>query len=623
MVRACIRGFLSREVERMLAGAHAALEALLGYRGEPHGSDAVHKAEELLERVQKEAREPIGRDTLRLLVITCCCKSASWRLRTCAVALLVSHVGEHAQDTDILESSYAVLFSLLEEPLLPGLCVLLSMLTRRRHVQAFRMWRVLELGEKYPHDRDIYTLIDTYAVYIPNVLIPERRRDVARPDSHISRRVLSNWASCPCPPVHAQFHDLHVDKSESFSLAHRAVHLAYLCGRGKPSLPLNTLDDAYGECLAASLGHILAAAFLQRQAETDTVNDVPLFDPSTGGALEQAATMCERLGEVPPTMFRFLTHVVQSMCVRALQFIDSGEPLHTWEAAWHSCVVDFGRMVAILRWSPWEDVSPCILRPYCYLGTLDGVSDGLSAHILNSLTQLYAAWRTLGEAPALREMILELEQSLLVDGVPSLSLCNAACALHGAFGKVGDPDAGKLAYPLPFYLLVSPVGLSGSIVTLAHVCGMILQLRNSGADTMVLALVELIWSGRAFGVLQQQGVIVDGIVACDGSTFAALRGTVNGPVPFGLVGSLSHGALLAPLFERFVNEILLAPANTHHIFVRVPITPSALRPARNSGLPPHMQYADVRIAFLTWLSKCGAPQILQLLQVFLPSLRSS
>ncbi|WFD35932.1 hypothetical protein MCUN1_002803 [Malassezia cuniculi] len=525
-----------------------------------------------------------------------------------------------------VRNAYAVLFATLYEPqLIPGVCILLCLLTRRPQIRASRLRRLLELRRKYPHDGDIYALLDTYAAFIPDTLVPDRRGGPPMDDG-VRRRVLANWASDHAlivPNTQGRLRQVNVHGRRSTSLALQTVQITYLCGTGQTDSSLAAVNDVYGACLAASLGHVLAAAFLRHQTESGTVDDVPLFDPRTCGALDQAASLCECIGEAPPTIFRFLTHVVQSMSVRAVQCLTDGEPMSIWEAAWRPSVAAFARMVAILRRCEWTDVYQRILRPFVYLATLDGVSDSLSAMILRSLTRLYRFWRASGPINELRSIIIELEQAVLVDGVPSLTLCDAACTFHQVLGQLGDQDTTKDTYPLPFYLLVSPIGLSGSLVTLARVCEMVLHVRPVGADVMIVALVELLWSGRAFGVLQQQGLVVDGKVACDGSTFAALRSAIDGAVPVGLIASLSHGALLAPLFERFVNEILLAPANTRGIFVRAPITPSALKPARHSGLPPHMQYADVRIAFLTWLSKRSAPQILQLLQTSLPSLRGS
>lgn len=465
-----------------------------------------------------------------------------------------------------MSNAYAPLFCLLDEPDIlcvaanrPRICILLSMLTMQKDVRTFRIRKLcvvadrLDMRRKYPRDRDVYMLLNTFSIYVPTILVPERQ-DGIQLEWTVRRRVLANWATCQLPQVLGRLRDITADKQQVISLTSQSVQIAYLCGRTLPVMSLEDANDLYGEVLAASLGHVHATSYLKYETEVDTINDVPLFDPRNSAVLDQAATMCDRIGEVPPTLFRFLTHVVQSMCVSAVRCLEACTAMSTWEATWRPSVGHFARFVVMLRNCNFADIESRILRPFVYLGTLDGVSDGLSAVILRSLGALYRSWRVHGTVPRLREMLLELEQAVLVIGVPSLSLCDAACFVHSMIGDAGDHDALQCTYPLPFYLLVSPVGFSGSLVTLAHCCEMVLRMRRVGADAMVVALVELLWSGRAFGILQQQGVAVDGGVACDGSTFAALRAAVDTPnAPSGLIGSLSHGALLAPLFERFVN----------------------------------------------------------------------
>ena len=107
-------------------------------------------------------------------------------------------------------------------------------------------------------------------------------------------------------------------------------------------------------------------------------------------------------------------------------------------------------------------------------------------------------------------------------------------------------------------------------------------------------------------------------MTCDRGAMAVIKQACDELriVPFVLVASLSHGALLAPLFEQHCNTVLL-PGHD----IRAPIIPSALRGARGAGgLPEHVQYADIRRGFLEWLAGRGAPHLLALLEAFVPSL---
>ena len=81
VVRACIHG-LSREVERMLASAHAALERALDGDGDAgQRRTAVEEAIGMLDEMPVSFTRPLEDHTLRLLVIAVCDSGSPTRLR--------------------------------------------------------------------------------------------------------------------------------------------------------------------------------------------------------------------------------------------------------------------------------------------------------------------------------------------------------------------------------------------------------------------------------------------------------------------------------------------------------------------------------------------------------------
>jgi len=256
---------------------------------------------------------------------------------------------------------------------------------------------------------------------------------------------------------------------------------------------------------------------------------------------------------------------------------------------------------------------------------MDGVSDVVSAMLMRVLVHALEGWRNL-DAPgtqALLACLVELQDALLLDGDPSIAMYVETLHLHAVV-----PQAGT--FPCPFIQLATPTAMQGSILTLDRLCAHVLQMRRSVlasephtldahvVDAMATALIDMVWSGRAFGQFVQRGLVVDGVMTCDRGAMAVIKQACDELriVPFVLVASLSHGALLAPLFEQYCNTVLL-PGHD----IRAPITPSALRGARGAGgLPEHVQYADIRRGFLEWLAGRGAPHLLALLEAFVPSL---
>lgn len=437
----------------------------------------------------------------------------------------------------------------------------------------------------------------------------------------------------------------HVGDS-SLSCVPQFLHLAALVGAGSRTTQLAALNHEIGARIAASLGRLLAVNHVYRlrqhphARDARAPGDVPPFDPVASVMLDQVYVRCAQLGEVPPSLFAFLAHVVHSAGADAVARLKNGTDagLAAWEDAWRPTLVALARLVGLVHAVQWSDVFVPLLRPLCHFATMDGVSDDVSARIVRGLVQLLLHWsrraphdaaaRDAGDA--LFPWLLELEEALLMDGDPSLPIYHAALELHAASLAARGADAVAALYPFPFYVLASPPALHGSIATLAPLCGMVEALRGKAqahavpaapVNEMLLALVDLVWSGRAFGSLLQHGLAIDTHRAIDPQTIAALKHACDARrvVPFVLVGSLSHSALLAALFEVYCNEHLLTG---EHAFVRAPITPSALRPVRAHSLPAHVQYTDIRIQFLHWLAARGAPQVWQLLHATVPSLHS-
>lgn len=509
-------------------------------------------------------------------------------------------------------------------------------------------------------DRDpyLYALLDTFATYYPGLLLP-----VERPASRTRRggtagrqnRVcLRHWAQ-----TLGQLHVpdmvpglcIHVGDSTQSSVP-RLLHLALLVGVGSRR---GMQESEVGARLAASVGRLLAVNHVYRRRQhrhrygespkqsAMGPNDVPLFDPVASVMLDQLYVRCSHLGHVPSTLLSFLAHVVHSVGADAVvRLQDEGEgALAAWEEAWRPSLVALARLMSLIPPMPWEDLFPPLLRPLGHLATMEGVSDATSGVIVRGLISLLAHWaeprwatEALAQkgAAALFPWLLVLEDALLMDGDPTLPIYHAALALHSTAVALGGEAATSALYPFPFYILAVPPAMTGSIATLSQLVGIVARLREhvqqsstpaAPVNEMILALVDTIWSGRAFGSLLQHGLTLDGHLVMDAGTVAAVKQVCDAQriVPFVLVGSLSHGALLAPLLEVFTNEVLL-PANGHP-FIRAPITPSALRAARQHGLPAHMQYTDIRAAFLHWLAERGAPSIETLLQASVPSLKGN
>ncbi|WFC96917.1 hypothetical protein MBRA1_003583 [Malassezia brasiliensis] len=500
-------------------------------------------------------------------------------------------------------------------------------------------------------DRALYALLDTYATFVPALLLP-----VERPASHTRRggqaTALSDvrlvrWArTLPALVVPEMVPGLctHIGDS-SLSCVPQFLHLAALVGAGSRTTQLAALNHEIGARIAASLGRLLAVNYVYRlrqdpdARDTRAPGEVPPFDPVASVMLDQVYVRCGQLGGVPPSLFAFLAHVVHSVGADAVARLKNGTDtgLAAWEAAWRPTLEALARLVGLVHAVQWNDIFVPLLRPLCHFATMDGVSDDVSARIVRGLVQLLLRWARAPHEQAARDAndalfpwLLELEEALLMDGDPSLSIYHAALELHAASLTARGAEAVAALYPFPFYILASPPALHGSIATLAPLCGMVEALRTQAqahavpaapVNEMLLALVDLVWSGRAYGSLLQHGLAIDTHRAIDPQTVAALKHACDARriVPFGLIGSLSHSALLAALFEVYCNEHLLTG---EHAFVRAPITPSALRPVRAHSLPAHMQYTDIRIRFLHWLAARGAPQVWQLLHATVPSLHS-
>lgn len=508
----------------------------------------------------------------------------------------------------VLRRSYGVLFSCdthesIRHVLFPLLCVL----TERRHVRAFRIRALLALYDD-TKDACVYDLLDTYAMYEPSLLLPADAppRPMAPVSWHAWRQALGRWN---VPEVVPGLSMPYVG-----SRVPRCIRAAAMMGH----------DAALGKCLAASFGRLLAAHYAQHRHRKRSV-DVPPYEPRDLSLLEGLCVYVEPLPCLPLPLVPILAHVIRCMGHEALRHLSDHVPLQEWERAWTPTLHALARLFRRLPPLAWDDAFPMLIRPLCHLAVMDGVSDVVSAMFMRVLVHALEGWRNL-DAPgtqALLACLVELQDALLLDGDPSIAMYVETLHLHAVV-----PQAGT--FPCPFIQLATPTAMQGSILTLDRLCAHVLQMRRSVlasephtldahvVDAMATALIDMVWSGRAFGQFVQRGLVVDGVMTCDRGAMAVIKQACDELriVPFVLVASLSHGALLAPLFEQYCNTVLL-PGHD----IRAPITPSALRGARGAGgLPEHVQYADIRRGFLEWLAGRGAPHLLALLEAFVPSL---
>ncbi|WFD41461.1 hypothetical protein MPSI1_000088 [Malassezia psittaci] len=556
-----------------------------------------------------------------------------------------------------LRRAYGALFACLElDEVCAPLCTLLSLLTERCHVRAFRIRRVRALYATSNRHKAIYALLDTFATFAPALLLPVERAASA------SRRGGKNTTLEPVRVVRwaRTIHSLilpemvpglctHVGDS-CVSCVPQFLHLARLIGVGSHGTDFDSLNKEVGAKLAASLGRLTAVNYVYRQRHQSPPEGhrkipadigIPPFDPVASVMLDQVYVRCAHMNQVPPTLVSFLAHVVHSMGTDALSHLQDPHigTLHRWEQAWRPTLEILARILGYLFPVAWDDVFTPLLRPLCHIATMDGVSDDVSAIIFRTLVRLLRRWNSVGahddrarsNAEALWSWLLELEEALLMEGNPSLCLYAAALQLHQPTTKSQNNATLNALYPFPFYTFAAPVALHGSIATLAPLFGLVNDLRMrihseslpaTPINEMILALVDMVWSGRAYGSLLQHGLHLDGHLVIDSQTFATIKQACDARrlVPFVLVGSLSHSALLAPLFEVYCNEVLL---QGDHPFVKAPITPSALRPVREKYLPVHTHYTNIRQGFLQWLAARGAPELWTLLEATVPSLRKT
>ncbi|PKI84349.1 hypothetical protein MVES1_001597 [Malassezia vespertilionis] len=573
-----------------------------------------------------------------------------------------THFTMHKSARAVLERAYGALFSCLDESAIQeALCILLCCLTRRGHVRAFRIRKVRTLYAGSARDPGLYALLDTYATYYPALLLP-----VEQPASHTQRErqshasatfalCLRHWARSLAQLVLPDIVPglcIHAGDATQ-SRVPRLLYLALLLGVGMPhheAPQRDAVDQDIGARIATSLGRVMAVNHVYQIRQQKRVNarleddvklgpgQIPCFDPIASAVLDQVYLRCAAINNVPPTLFTFLAHVVQSMGADAVERLRDGQ-IAEWERVWYPTVVAIARLFSRLHPAPWDELVGTLVRPLCHLATMDGVSDLMSATVVQGLVRLLEHWSC--TAPhaqdricALRQWLLELEEAVLMDGDPPLPIYHAALDLHLALARTGCKEGTHAFYPFPFFLLAMPSAMAGSVATLARLCQIVLLLRTAVMQTahaldvdavnaMLLALVDMLWSGRAYGAIMQHGLRIDGQIALDYGTAQALKQAADACriVPFVLVASLSHSALLAPLFEQFCNTRLLPPAQQRP-FLRGPITPSALRPARAFGLPANLPYAEIRVQFLAWLAERHAPEFSQLLQATVPSLQA-
>mgnify|MGYP000156400321 CR=1 FL=1 len=479
---------------------------------------------------------------------------------------------------------------------------------------------------------DVYDLLDTYALYCPALLLPADR--IAHETPPLP---LASWSpSLVHLALPAMAPGLTVAGAAA-SRVPRAVQLGMLVGVNvhDPStlgeVRLSHANEAAGQRLAASLGRLVATDYVYQRPHTP-LDGVPPFSPTASALLVQLYYRCAALGGVPATLFSFVGHVIHSMGADAVEQLRAGNELTAWEAVWRPSMRALVRLVGLLAPSAWSDIFPRMLRPLCHLAAMDGVSDAFSAAVLTAHVRLLRHWTRRGaDTSPLVACLLELEEALVLEGDASLPLYYAALDLHAVLTEAGLAEATAM-FPYPFVQLASPPALAGSIATLARLCAIVTEMRTlvlsakkqhappcaldpSRVDDMTAMLVDMLWSGRAFSVLLQRGIVIDGVTACDRSAVLGLRQACDmlRAVPFMLVASLTHSAFLAALFERFCNEAFLPPHPTRP-FIRAPIIPTALAAARDAGLPPNLKFSAIRRQFLEWLAARGAAPLLELLQ---------
>lgn len=527
------------------------------------------------------------------------------------------HAGDGADDVLlVLRRSYGVLFaccthSSIRSVLMPLLC----RLTERHHIKAFRVRTLLALYQD-THDPSVYNLLDVYAMFWPSLLFPVDQRDESNPDVpwHAWSHALGAWmAPDIVPGLAIGMHDVRSRVPQSMCIA-----------------ALVRREDV-GRRVAASFGRLLAANHVRHKRPK---RDVAPFDPRASALLESLCVLCAPQACLPVPLVPVLGHVVQCMGHDAVQCLAAAQPIDTWERAWRPSMRALAHLFAILPPLVWDDAVG-VLLPLCHMAVMDGVSDTTSALLMHMLVRTLAFWRAI-EAPGTQSLLsclLELQDALMLDGDPSVPMYVATLEFQAVMVETHCQEACTRAFPCPFVQLATPPAMQGSIATLDRLCAQVLSMRERvvhtldhsldarTVDAMATALVDMLWSGRAFGQFLQRGLVVDDVMAMDRNAMAVLKHACDELriVPFVLVASLSHGALLAPLFEQFCRTKLL-PGHD----IRAPITPSALRSARGAhGLPAHVPYADIRRAFLEWLAQSGADHILALLEAFIPSLQQS
>ncbi|WFD27674.1 hypothetical protein MNAN1_002675 [Malassezia nana] len=525
----------------------------------------------------------------------------------------------------VLRRAYGLLFACLPEaPLCPLLCALLCELTEAHHVRAFRIRTLLSLYKATHHDA-LYTLLDTYALFQPALLLPI---DEPTPkDSSRTALPIASWA-------HALPTLVLPDTVPGLASFHVRSRVPRLLRHALALSPALEADDGHsvGTRLAASAGRLLAAHHIRCRGKGAALSNLPPFDPGACALLDALYLHVAQLQYVPRALRPLLVHVVQSMGQDALAHLTQAPGLTAWERRWRPVI---RRLVQFCAWLPpcsWDELFGSLFRPLCHMATMDGVSDLFSASVLHAMVRLLEHWADVGapDTPKLIACAIEFQEALVLSGDPSLPVYAAMLELLGALAHAHRAQATSL-FPFPFVQLATPPSLAGSVATLDRACEHVLYMRthvlntpNSAlqarvVDDMALAFADMIWSGRAFGQFLQRGITVDDVMVCDRSAVAVWKQACDEQriVPFVLVASLSHGALLAPLFEQFCHTALLPGWD-----IRAPITPSALRGARGpGGLPAHVQYPDIRRQFLHWLATSGAPHIEALLQALVPSLQ--
>lgn len=481
---------------------------------------------------------------------------------------------------------------------------------------------------KSTHDPALYALLDTYALFQPALLLPVDEPASAHRSSEATSLPLAAWAQAwptlTLPDTVPGLASPHVRSRVPRLLRHALALL--------PTLePHNS--HSVGTRLAASSGRLLAAHYARhREKGAAPPPETPPFDPGAYALLDALYLHVAALQCVPRPVLPLLVHVVQSMGQDALAHLAQSDGLAVWERRWRPTMRRLERFCTWLPPRRWDELFTPFFRPLCHMAAMEGVSDLFSASVLQCMVRLLERWADVGapDTPALMACAIECQEALVLDGDPTLPVYAAMLALQGALAHAHCAEATHL-FPFPFVQLAAPPSLAGSVATLDRVCEHVLYMRTHvlsapdsalharTVDDMALALADMIWSGRAFGQCLQRGITIDDVLVCDRNAVAVWKQACDEQrvVPFVLVASLSHGSLLAPLFEQFCHESLLPGMD-----IRAPITPSALRGARGAGgLPEHVQYADIRRQFLAWLAKAGAPHIGALLQALVPSLQ--